>query len=134
MNNNTPPVDAAGVVARLRASAVVRPGEPITLEVDGVVYSGTTGEIVQQRNPDGPEAADLIEALLAALERQRDRIADLELALDLALAWLGEQEPGDSRAVSNEFVAMASIRCEATRLNECRNIIRLALAQPGGKS
>lgn len=57
------------------------------------------------------------------------RIADLELALDLALNWLGEQEPGDSRAVSNEFVAMAAIRCEQDNLEECRSIIRASLSR-----
>jgi hypothetical protein len=63
-----------------------------------------------------------------------ERIADLELALDLALAWLGEQEPGDSRAVSNEFVAMAAIRCEQDRLDECREIIRTELAKLGSRA
>jgi hypothetical protein len=57
------------------------------------------------------------------------RIADLELALELALAWLSRFEPGDSRAVSDEFVAMAAILCEArTDHDECRQIIRDAIA------
>lgn len=37
------------------------------------------------------------------------RIAQLELALDLAMAHLGAREPGDSRAVSDEFVALAAV-------------------------
>jgi hypothetical protein len=62
-----------------------------------------------------------------------ERIADLELALDLALDWLGEREPGDSRVVSDEFVAMAAIRCEAnTDLEECREIIRAAITKATG--
>jgi hypothetical protein len=65
--------------------------------------------------------------MTTAQQRVADAIADLELALDLALAWLGEHEPGDSRAVSNEFVAMAAIRCEQDNLEECRAIIRAAL-------
>jgi hypothetical protein len=58
------------------------------------------------------------------------READLELALDLALRWLFPHEPPDSRAVSNEFVAMAAIFCgQADNLDECRSIIRDAIAQ-----
>ena len=36
-------------------------------------------------------------------------MAQMKDALDLALAMLIEHEPPDSRAVSNEFVAMASV-------------------------
>ncbi len=56
------------------------------------------------------------------------RVADLELALDYALGVLVKFEPPDSRAVSNEFVAMAAIRCEQDRLEECREILRAAIA------
>lgn len=57
-------------------------------------------------------------------EQAAERITDLEQALNLALAWLIRLEPGDSRAVSNEFVAMSAIQCGQTeRLNECRQII-----------
>lgn len=35
-----------------------------------------------------------------------------ELALKLAVQMLSEFEPGDSRAVSNEFVALAAVECE----------------------
>lgn len=37
------------------------------------------------------------------------RVSRLERALNLALEILGKFEPGDSRAVSNEFVAMAAV-------------------------
>lgn len=78
------------------------------------------------------------EKVWAELERRDDtplpadklaeRVADLELALDLALGWLAPNEPPDSRAVSNEFVAMAAIQYGSTeRLDECRDIIRTAL-------
>jgi hypothetical protein len=57
-----------------------------------------------------------------------ERVADLELALDLALRHLIRFEPGDSRAVSDEFVAMAAIQCGLfDRLGECRDIIRAAI-------
>lgn len=60
----------------------------------------------------------------------RARPSDLQLALDLALAWLVRYEPSDSRAVSNEFVAMAAIACgQNDNLDECRRIIRTALAE-----
>jgi hypothetical protein len=68
------------------------------------------------------EAADTIQSLLS-------RIADLELVADLALGTLGEQEPSDSRAVSDEFVAMAAIRCGQDGLGECREIVRKAIKQ-----
>lgn len=67
-------------------------------------------------------AKEAIEALLI-------RIEDLELVADLALGWLGEQEPPDSRTVSNEFVAMAAIRCKQADLVECREIVRNAIEQ-----
>ena len=37
------------------------------------------------------------------------RVSRLERALNLALDILGKREPPDSRAVSNEFVAMAAV-------------------------
>jgi hypothetical protein len=79
------------------------------------------------------EAATRLVELLKERDEARnrvdERVADLELALDLALNQLSEFEPGDSRAVSNEFVAMAAIRCEAGSLSECRDIIRAALTE-----
>lgn len=56
------------------------------------------------------------------------RIADLQLVLDFALNRLGAMEPGDSRAVSNEYVAMACIAAEQPDLAESRTILRQALA------
>lgn len=58
----------------------------------------------------------------ARLVLAQRRIKDLELALDVALAWRIKLEPIDSRAVSNEFVAMASIRADLTN-DECRQIL-----------
>jgi hypothetical protein len=51
------------------------------------------------------------------------RIADLELALEFALSRLIHDEPGDSRAVSNEFVAMAGILADLDDLTEHRAIL-----------
>jgi hypothetical protein len=73
------------------------------------------------------EARAELAAMREEIERKDERTADLELALDLALEWLGEMEPPDSRAISNEFVAMAAIRSEQDNLEECRAIIRAAL-------
>ena len=76
---------------------------------------------------------DLLEANNRYLQRARDaesELADVRLALDLALAWLAPNEPGDSRAVSNEFVAMYAIQCGlADNRVECRAIISSALAR-----
>jgi hypothetical protein len=54
------------------------------------------------------------------------RVADLELALDLACRTLGDMEPPDSRAVSAEFVSMFSILCGCPN-DEARQIIRDAI-------
>lgn len=74
-------------------------------------------------------------AVLSAPASAGAREQDLELALQLALKWLAEHEPGisgvpgDSRAVSNEFVAMAAIHARCNdRPEECREIIRAALS------
>jgi hypothetical protein len=42
---------------------------------------------------------------------QRATRRDLEEALKLAVGLLAPLEPGDSRAVSNEFVALAAVQC-----------------------
>jgi urease beta subunit len=57
-----------------------------------------------------------------------DRIEALEAALDLALGYLVQFEPGDSRAVSDEFVAMASVlaNIKDSRSQECLDIIAVA--------
>jgi len=55
-----------------------------------------------------------------------DRIRDLSDALNLALAWLVQYEPGDSRAVSNEFVAMAAVLCDNSD-DDCRSVIASAI-------
>jgi len=61
------------------------------------------------------------------------RIARLEAALTLALDYLGEMEPPDSRAVSNEYVAMAGVlgEIEPNRPGEEMEIIVRALGVRG---
>lgn len=76
------------------------------------------------------EALDFNEriAVILPLARATDaaRIKALEAALKLALDWLGPLEPPDSRAVSDEFVAMLAVldRCDNA---ECHEIITRAL-------
>jgi hypothetical protein len=55
------------------------------------------------------------------------RNADLALALDYALIVLGKYEAPDSRAVTDEFVAMAAISCDCAN-EACREILRNAIA------
>jgi hypothetical protein len=110
---------------------------PADVPTDGVAAIETHGTAdtwfaaSRQAAPaNSPEAAssdeDAVELVARAIHPSR--IADLELALDLALARLVHLEPGDSRAVSNEFVAMAAISCNIRdNLDECRQIIRDAL-------
>jgi hypothetical protein len=54
------------------------------------------------------------------------RILDLKEALGLALDILGRNEPGDSRAVSNEFVAMLAILDGAGDIDASLSIIKAA--------
>jgi len=74
----------------------------------------------------------IAKAAIASRDQQLDlyskREEDLALALNLALEWLIRREPGDSRAVSNEFVAMAAIEAGLTD-EACRQVIRDALAR-----
>ena len=65
------------------------------------------------------------------LERSiyEDRIANLESALNLALCYLSNFEPPDSRAVSDEFVAMAAIHMDGgvDHNNLCMPIIEAGI-------
>ena len=47
-----------------------------------------------------------------------------KLALELALLILFEYEPKDSRAVSNEFVAMACILSDASTSDVCVDLVK----------
>ena len=56
--------------------------------------------------------------------------ADLKAsALELALLILWELEPGDSRAVSDEFVAMSVISCDVCDADNCLKIIHESIVQ-----
>lgn len=50
-------------------------------------------------------------AVSAALSSQAAEIAEMRMALSLAVNMLSQYEPGDSRAVSDEFVALAAVQC-----------------------
>lgn len=56
------------------------------------------------------------------------RYNDVKEALNLALIILGRDEPSDSRAVSNEYVAMISAGTGGHN-DECRQIIRNAISR-----
>lgn len=70
--------------------------------------------------------AERAEAEIAAAKR---RIEELEAGLTCAMNVWGPLEPGDSRAVSNEYVAVAAILCGLGN-DEGRAIIDTANAQP----
>jgi hypothetical protein len=80
-----------------------------------------------------PKAERPADNVQAAIEFTLDRYvggtrgADLALALDWALAVLGKYEPGDSRAVSDEFASAAAIACDLAN-DECRQILAAAIA------
>ena len=70
-----------------------------------------------------------LEAEVAAL---REAEGDLKLALEWALEILGRYEPGDSRAVSDEFVSAYAVLCGLTdRREEARAILLQALKESG---
>lgn len=82
------------------------------------------------RNPDGPEAAAALTSQSTQLSAMAGDNARLREALGLALMWLEPHEPPDSRAVSNEFVAMAAIHAGLTdNVGECMEIIRAEIAR-----
>lgn len=58
-----------------------------------------------------------------------DNSEKYKLALGLALLMLHQYEPGDSRAVSDEFVAMAAIHSDANTLDDCIEIVQCAIAR-----
>ncbi len=68
-------------------------------------------------------------------EGYKARIADLTAALELALAKLIKLEPPDSRAVSDEYVAMAAVHAGGDIVNdEARQIIAEGLAREAAQS
>ena len=68
--------------------------------------------LAQDKLPTGPEREALDAVVLHWATDRTDRIGKLEKALELALAYLGRQEPGDSRAVSDEYAAMLAVLCD----------------------
>jgi hypothetical protein len=83
---------------------------------------------------------DLNHEVVCTLARDRimglsKRVDELQKALDLAICLLGKTEPPDSRAVSDEFVAMASMSAGGETVNEaCHDIIDKALAEEKAKA
>jgi hypothetical protein len=76
--------------------------------------------------------ANKIVAMETELATLRDDNARLREAIALAVGMLAQDEPGDSRAVSNEFVALAAVECGIANDDDWA-VIRAALApqEPG---
>ena len=82
--DNKPPVDD-GLVERLRRQTIIEYGKMIQVNCDGETFQSHTGDIVQTVNPDGADAADRIEALIAENQRLGDGLVEEhESALVLA--------------------------------------------------
>jgi len=77
-----------------------------------------------------PSKVDMEIDVEPLLSRAADRIEALDAALGLALERLGAMEPGDSRAVSDEYVAMAAVACDLDDLDSSLAIIRVARSSP----
>jgi len=73
-----------------------------------------------------PSRSHESEANAAAIVLFENNFEPLRKALALALCYLAQFEPGDSRAVSNEFVAMSSVLAGHTS-GEVMPIIEAAL-------
>ena len=88
-------------------------------------YQGAYGEDSKEAWLSGRyDRSDIIQAF--ARHRQQ---SDLKLALDWALSVLIQFEPGDSRAVSDEFVAAAAIQAGIDdNAEECGEILHAAMA------
>lgn len=100
--------------------------------------TGGVGKLLADLRQLGPDDSEIREKAVAAastIEHQLSVIGELREALGLALKILEPNEPGDSRAVSNEFVAMAAVHAGVSN-PECGEIIRKALSHPiiGDKS
>ena len=91
-----------------------------------ILYEGTAVDAVQRLLEKGRAYVDSDGYLSLLPGDTATRIADMKLALGYALEVLGQWEPGDSRAVSDEFVAMYSILCDHTN-EECRTILTQAI-------
>lgn len=61
-----------------------------------------------------------------------DNSEKYKLALELALILLHRYEPGDSRAVSDDFVAMAAILSDANTSDDCVDLIRQSIIRESG--
>lgn len=70
---------------------------------------------------------DLVRNLSDPIRDAAQEMADVREALDLALEILGQREPTDSRAVSDEYVAMAAAGTPHHN-DKGREIIRARLA------
>lgn len=57
-----------------------------------------------------------------------------KLALELALILLSRYEPGDSRAVSDDFVAMAAIHADANTSDDCVALVHQSIIRECAKS
>ena len=100
--------------------------ERLTKALD-IATKYTGGMMFGERDDGFLSFADL-RTLLTALSAKDAELAKAREALDLALDYLGELEPGDSRAVSNEYVAMLGVLSGAEPNNpgEDLEIIRAA--------
>ena len=106
----------------------IEEGPPAVRVPDGWLLCSTAGEN-DARHIATFDPPTVI-ALLDAKAKAEARVVDLQLALDVALSWLTPYEPGDSRAVSDGFVAMAAIACNLDDVESSRVILRAALATP----
>ena len=82
-------------------------------------------------DPKVSSEAKALHGRIAMLEAENERVNEVadkyKLALELALVLLEKYEPGDSRAVSDEFVAMAAILCDVSTSDDCVGLIRNAM-------
>ena len=109
---------------RLRSTAVVLRGEPVSVQLeDGTTIQGSTGDVTSARNPDGPAAADAIDKAIATLKAQRE-------ALEPFAAMRLSTEPEISDCVHRS--AGAEMRRRADAMDKRDDDIRRARASIEG--
>lgn len=97
----------------------------MTTLVDDILADIAARSACRTRYEGQPPRED--EALAGEIATLRAENARLREAITLAVGMLSQDEPGDSRAASNEFVALAAVQCGIANDKDWV-VIRAALA------
>lgn len=88
-----------------------------------------TGRWAEWLHENMSKGAEHLAVYISAALTSSPTKADLSIALELAVGMLAPYEPGDSRAVSNEFVALACV-VSGDACEKVMSCIKTGLANP----